>query len=401
MSHKRSREQYSSGNNNHYSDSHTKSQRTGQNTHSRQSNGKHSISNGSSNYTMNNGNSRHSHNTHTHHSNDNRKSNRSHDNPNHTPMSKTKLLNSKYPPQTQQPSIPSYNKTGPLKIHLSLPPLPDIEPGPLQDAPFTHASIADARTDTQAGHRLSYERLEFLGDAYLEAMATRLIYSHFPALPVGRQVQLRERLIRNTTLAGFARKYGFGDRVMKTGAEMPKDKYEKMLADCFEAYVAAVVLSWAGDKEKEKEHGNGFARAETWLTELWCDILLEFDPEVVANRKDELVRLVGGKSAKLEYIEEKVTAQEERKALGDKDAKGMKGQVFKIVVVVTGWGYEGVKLGSGIGLGKKEAGMRAAMDALENNAELVEEISRKKAVEMERIKAEIARRDAVAGKDGD
>jgi len=294
-------------------------------------------------------------------------------------------------------------------LRANLPPLPPIEPK-LAEAPFTHSSISSTH---------NYERLEFLGDAYLEIIATRLIFSHFPALPSGRQAQLREKMIRNTTLAGFAKAYGFGERVRgaATLREEAKDKYEKMLADVFEAFVAAVVLSWVDgggpadesneadenkDQNKDKDEKDtedkhtrqsknkktprgGFEIAEAWLTELWTEILLTHETEgatlqatTLNNRKDELNRLIGSKEVKIEYLDQNTIP------VSQKGVKSNGVQMYEVAVFVTGWGYEKVKLGVGKGVGKKEAGMMAVLDAFERNKALIDEIAEKKKVEDEK-----------------
>lgn len=198
--------------------------------------------------------------------------------------------------------------------------------------------------------------------------------------------------------------------------EEAKDKYEKMLADVFEAFVAAVVLSWVDgggpgddadvnkdDENKDKNDNDpadtrtsskskpktkpksGFEIAETWLTELWADILLTHETEgatlqasTSGNRKDELNRLIGGKEVKIEYLD-----------LGTipTASKGVKSngvQMFEVGVYITGWGYDKVKLGVGKGVGKKEAGMVACLDAFERNKALIDEIAEVKRCEDEK-----------------
>jgi len=155
----------------------------------------------------------------------------------------------------------------------SLPPLPPILSPALETAAFTHASLYNPNTT-------SYERLEFLGDAYIELIATRLIYPAFPTLPPGRMSQKRELLVKNETLAEYALAYGFDKR-----AKLPRDfwglgagrgkLWTKTMGDIFEAYVAAVVLS---------DPKGGFELVETWLQELWREKLFgkdEGDGEVV------------------------------------------------------------------------------------------------------------------------
>ncbi|TKX25934.1 ribonuclease III domain-containing protein [Elsinoe australis] len=184
---------------------------------------------------------------------------------------------------------------------FTLPPLPPIHPGPYTDAPFIHRSATPTDRVTGASllpnglptsssssgphpHQIqetNYERLEFLGDAYLELFATTLIFSRFPHLTSGRQSQLRESLVNNETLMRFSRAYGFDNRLQAQGFEgqaFGKERaargntlkgnkgLNKVLADVFEAYVAAVVLS--------DEH-RGYERAQGWCWGLWTPVLVE------------------------------------------------------------------------------------------------------------------------------
>lgn len=207
-----------------------------------------------------------------------------------------------------------------------------------------------------------------------------------------------------------------------------KDKYEKMLADVFEAFVAAVVLSW-GDgggpppgEGEEEDYGDeteggaaeteeksestsksgksksknpnknqnttkpktGFERAEQWMTELWTEILTTHETEgatllasQVNNRKDELNRLCGGKEVQIEYVDlemQKGQQQQQKSGSGSSSSSGGV-QRYEVGVYITGWGYERVQLGVGKGVGKKEAGMMACLDAFERNKDLIEEIA--------------------------
>ena len=72
--------------------------------------------------------------------------------------------------------------------------------------------------------------------------------------------------------------------------------------------------------------------------------------------KVELSQRVGGKGVKIDYRDDKepVVIRKEGKTL------------YEIGVYLTGWGFEGVRLGGGKGLNKVEAGNRAAMEALKS-----------------------------------
>jgi len=106
-----------------------------------------------------------------------------------------------------------------------LPPLPQITNLALLSAPFTHTSALPYYMPATSTN--SYEPLEFLGDAYLELMATRLIHERFSSHTVGQKAQLRETLIRNDNLSTYARAYGFEDRVKIGGTELKQDTKSK------------------------------------------------------------------------------------------------------------------------------------------------------------------------------
>jgi ribonuclease III len=289
--------------------------------------------------------------------------------------------------------VPPNNK---FTIAPGLPPLPAIPDPELEASVFRHKSTIGSynRSNESA---LSYEKLEFLGDAYLETIASRLLYERFNALPSGYQSQLRELLVKNTTLSDLSRGCGFEKRLKLNAADYKamleagevhdrqavkgNKGYDKILADVFEAYVAAVIIS-NGDE--------GFAIAETWLTGLWAPKLLEAmandkalvpstyarlhhdpqaDPLAVYNpqAKAELQKkvLCSGLGVKLDY--EPYAASVELK--GDQLGQNR----HFIAVYLSGYGYQKKLLGKGEGRNKVEAGNWAAMRALHEHKELLDE----------------------------
>ena len=321
-----------------------------------------------------------------------------------------KDLNARHPSKTTVTIVPPYQAPPSKTLYRSPgypPALPELPPH-LAQAPFKHTSTNAAR---KRENIIDYEHLEFLGDAYLETIATRLIYTRFPELRVGRQSALREKLVQNKTLAGYARMYGFEKKIEANGMELATDKVkEKILGDMIEvssiysicwkpgnfisrpqhtftnesqAYVGALVLSeW---DYVAPEHGlhttastptAGFERAEAWLTSLWVPILLEEDPNiaVVVNRKEELATAIGDKGIKIEYKEDKPMSL----------AQGGAMQQYTVGVYITGWGLDHVRIGQGVGVGKKEAGSRAAADALDHCPRMMELKERKRVSVAER-----------------
>ncbi|KAI9720484.1 MAG: hypothetical protein M1828_005655 [Chrysothrix sp. TS-e1954] len=323
----------------------------------------------------------------------------------------------------KHPSIPHYDDTAPLPTsHGKLPPLPPISDAEIERAVFTHAessshstrsSNENSNSHTQNGapppnhhtngttsppphlpasklptKQQNYESLEFLGDAYLEILSTRLIFSRYPSLPAGRQAQLRESLVWNTQLCRFANAYGFRDRIRMTPhgwAAMQPKKREKVLADVFEAYVAGVMLS---------DPVSGFEEVERWMGRLWgwsgllekAEVLDKGGVSGALQEKDRLARLVGGKEVRIEYVVEKAGIRE----------KGVKQQEHEVSVYLTGWGLQKRRLGGGKGCGAKEAGQRAAVDAIEGGGrEVVVELAEKK------LAFDRERRDKMARENGE
>jgi ribonuclease-3 len=277
--------------------------------------------------------------------------------------SKPKLdLDAKRPETVPAISIPPPELAGKLQRAKSMPPLPPITEPHLQAAVFTHSSSNDSKTLNVRGYRadeINYEKLEFLGDAYIEVIASRLLYSRFPDMEPSQQSRLRENLVKNETLGQFSAAYGLGDR-LKHGAHVRESKsWTKILADVFEAYVAAIILS---DPE------SGYSTAESWLAELWAAKLLEFKVKAVENPKarDELNKLIMAKGIKLDYRQERDMVV----------TSGL--QKYFIGLYLTGWGFENEWLGSGEGQNKSQACVFAAMDALQNRRDIIDKANARK-----------------------
>ncbi|TGO22192.1 hypothetical protein BPAE_0178g00100 [Botrytis paeoniae] len=281
-------------------------------------------------------------------------------------------------------------------IPSKLPPLPEVYDPTLELASFTH----HGRTNGSVTD-LSYERLEWVGDAYIYTISTLLISQTFPALLPGKCSQLRERLVKNVTLADFARKYGFEKR-----AKLPEDtlypmkepERVKAMGDIFEAYVAAIVLS---DPE------NGVSCASEWLKSLWAMVLskeiqqeernedkldsplwrlrgnvdrIQTKTKSVLNPKEKLQKALSSKVSKLTY-----------KDIGTaKKDKNTKLAVFTVGVFLDGWGEVDKQIGFGSANGKKEAGIKAAEMALNNKKMMAKYLEKKKIYDAQQERERIA-----------
>lgn len=269
------------------------------------------------------------------------------------------------------------------RIPRKIPTLPTITPE-YEAVVFTHQSAVSRPTTNSHNtdvsrvqspdqvsspsspkYLISYDRLEWLGDSYIESMASRLLHSYFSSMDAGRLSQTRESLVKNSTLAEFSAIYGFPDRLRIKLNDV--NRFTKIMGDVFEAYVAAVVHS---------DPVNGFEAAEDWLTELWLPKLQTVDArEPNLQAKEELARMVLTPVSKLHYLAERspgVTLQNDG-SVGREQGKTTrrkqmpKGfQEFRMGVYFTGWDWERVHLGSGTGLNKVIAGNEAASMAMDN-----------------------------------
>lgn len=109
----------------------------------------------------------------------------------------------------------------------------------LWDHALTHRSFA-----FEAGGTPDNERLEFLGDAVLQAGITILLFERFPGHPEGELSALRARLVREETLAELGAQLGLGPALrLGRGEEQTGGRRKvKLLSDTTEAVLGALYL---------------------------------------------------------------------------------------------------------------------------------------------------------------
>ena len=118
---------------------------------------------------------------------------------------------------------------------------------------FVHESSAK-----EAGG-VSNERMEFLGDSVLGSITARWLYEHFPDEPEGRLTVRKAAIVNDAQLAATARRLGFPE-LIQLGVGMRNaggTENSSILADAFEAFVAALTLRYGVEKAQrfvEREH---------------------------------------------------------------------------------------------------------------------------------------------------
>ncbi|KAI0970930.1 ribonuclease III domain-containing protein [Xylaria arbuscula] len=255
-----------------------------------------------------------------------------------------------------------------------LPPLPPALDPVLERAARTHAGVGRTLGEKD------YERLEWIGDAYLYLISSAFIYQTFPNLSAGRSSQLRERLVKNETLSEFTLRYNLDKRARlpaefqtgvrsQTGAGTPASTKEKkkILGDLLEAYVAAAIL---GDTD-------GLSRVMAWIKPVWGTILKrEIRDEYKKSVVEEYSNPAGGQGQPVAEKRPKVVLSQAIATRGVKISYQDIGQPkkdknsglpwFTVGAYYDGLGETNLSLGYGSGLSKQEAGNNAALKALEN-----------------------------------
>ncbi len=116
---------------------------------------------------------------------------------------------------------------------------------------LTHKSFVNEQGSASApatAGRDHNERLEFLGDAVLELKVSELLFRRQPDWDEGRLTLMRSRVVNTGALAAFARKLQLGNYLRLGRGEEKQGGRRRtgLLADAFEALVAALYLDGAG-----------------------------------------------------------------------------------------------------------------------------------------------------------
>ncbi|HEY9551967.1 MAG TPA: ribonuclease III [Prevotella sp.] len=90
------------------------------------------------------------------------------------------------------------------------------------------------------GKPVNNERLEFLGDAILDAIVGDIVYRHFPGKREGFLTNTRSKLVQRDTLNKLAKEMGISRLILSNGRSSSHNSY--MGGNAFEALVGAIYL---------------------------------------------------------------------------------------------------------------------------------------------------------------
>lgn len=153
-------------------------------------------------------------------------------------------------------------KSNLVKLKPSM--LPTFKKPQLLETALTHRSALNEKGSNIAQ---SNERLEFLGDAVLELVATEFLYAKFPQEPEGTLTAYRSALVKTTSLATVAETLGLGDRLkMSKGEESTGGRNNpSLLADTLEAVIGGLYLDQGYDTCVKFLHEHLFTSLDTIL----------------------------------------------------------------------------------------------------------------------------------------
>ena len=102
---------------------------------------------------------------------------------------------------------------------------------------FTHKS---ASQETIKNLRINNERLEFLGDAILDAVVADFLFRTFPAKDEGFLTEMRSKLVSRAQLNKLSRKMGIDNLIQVENSS--SGVFRSFKGDAFEALIGAIYL---------------------------------------------------------------------------------------------------------------------------------------------------------------
>ena len=188
----------------------------------------------------------------------------------------------------------------------------------------------------EKGKPLNNERLEFLGDAILDAVVGDIVYRHFDGKREGFLTNTRSKLVSRDTLGKLSKEMGIAELITSAGHSTSHNSY--MNGNAFEALVGAIYLD------------RGYDACMRFMQKRILAQLINIDK--VAYKE------VNFKSKLLEWSQKNRVKLEFRELSQTRDDNGS--PVFTIQVFI-----EGVEGSVGKGFSKKESHQQASKETLQ------------------------------------
>lgn len=203
------------------------------------------------------------------------------------------------------------------------------------------------------GKPINNERLEFLGDAILDAIVGDIVYQHFPGKREGFLTNTRSKLVQRDTLNRLAQEMGINQLILSSGHSSSHNSY--VGGNAFEALVGAIYLD------------QGYNACMRFMSKRILAKMINIDK--VAYKE------VNFKSKLIEWSQKNKVCLDYELVSQQKDKNGNPMFEFRVVI-------EGVEGCSGKGFSKKESQQIASkltLDRLKKKPQFIDEIFAAKA----------------------
>ena len=196
-----------------------------------------------------------------------------------------------------------------------------------------HKSIARRNAK---GKPVNNERLEFLGDAVLDAVVGDIVYRHFEGKREGFLTNTRSKLVQRDTLNKLAQEMGINRLILSSGHSNSHNNY--MGGNAFEALVGAIYLD------------RGYNMCMRFMQKRILSQLINIDKVAYkeVNFKSKLIEWSQKNKVRLDF---KLVSQ-------SKESGGSPTFIYKAII-------EGLDGGQGKGYSKKESQQIASKETLQ------------------------------------
>lgn len=170
---------------------------------------------------------------------------------------------------------------------------------------FSEPALLELALTHRSASKRNNERLEFLGDAFLNLVVAKRLFELCPDYSEGDLSRARASLVNRSALARLARELGLDSQIIVGRGELRSGGAQKgsVLADALEAVIGAVLLD------------GPYAEAEDLVLRLYNDRLSDLpDPSALKDAKTRLQEWLQGRGHNLpKYRVEQVTGKDHEK----------------------------------------------------------------------------------------
>ena len=155
-----------------------------------------------------------------------------------------------------------------------------------QEALMHKSMLAHAKS----GRPLNNERLEFLGDAVLDAVVGEIVYHHFPSQREGFLTNTRSKIVQRESLGRLATEIGLDKLILCNGYNPMHNSY--LAGNAFEALIGAIYLD------------RGYAYCKSFISDKILHQLIDIDKLAYqeVNFKSKVLEWCQKHKVSLEYV---------------------------------------------------------------------------------------------------